>query len=189
MVAPAFSQPLLELLAVALHEMDGSLERAERMARWCLLLALVGGGVHRGERSEPVPDLGRQVLPRRVETMLHPVVPGVHAPVASLADYRAGGAVDDRGSVDEGDHAALLHPVEEGDEADFGMSAYRARRERAAFEGTDARRPRGLIAARELLERRGGVLYVDGRTERGSNAARHGPEVGVWGCRRMLRHV
>ena len=95
----------------------------------------------------------------------------MHAPVAALANDGRRGAVDDRRPVDVGDDAALLDPVEKGDEARLRTASNRARGEGAAFEGADARRTGRFVAPLELLERRARVLYVDRCPERGSNAA------------------
>ena len=103
----------------------------------------------------------------------------MHAPVAALADSGGSGAMDDRRTVDVGDDAALLHPVEKGHEARLGAPADRAGAEAPAFEGTDARSAGRFVGPLELLERAARVLYVDRCPERGTNAARGGAKARV----------
>jgi len=103
----------------------------------------------------------------------------VHAPVAALANGGGGGAMDDRRTVDVGDDATLLDPVEEGDEARLWATADGARAKAPAFEGPDAGSAGRLVGPLELLERAERVLYVDRCPERGSNAARRGAKARV----------
>lgn len=87
--------------------------------------------------------------------------------------------MNDGRAVEVGNDAALLDPVEEGDEAGLRAAADRARGEGAAFEGADPGRTGWFVAPLELLERRARVLYVDRCPERGSNAARCGAKARV----------
>ena len=103
----------------------------------------------------------------------------MHAPVAALANDGRRGPMYDGRAVDVGNDAALLDPVEEGDEAGLRAAPDRARGEGAAFERADPRRTERFVAPLELLERRARVLYVDRCPERGSNAARCGAKARV----------
>ena len=111
--------------------------------------------------------------------MFDAVRPTREAPIDALSDDGGGCSMDDGGAVDECQRAAALNAVEKGDKPRLCAAEHGTCGERSAFERAGAYSSGEVLGSRELLERRGRVLYVGCVSQHRLQFAHRVPETGV----------